>query len=342
MTEEEKIFAGRLFDARTKELRDIKHKAHITCQKFNLLDEYDENRQPLIRKFIGRIGQKYYFQGPVQFNYGCHTFIGENFFANFNFTVMDDGRIYIGDNVMIGPNVSLMATSHPLIPEERLAMLEPFSYVTLVGEASNADVAAEKIRELKPDLILLDIYMPGRDGFELLESLDEVPEVIFTTAFDEYAVQAFDYNALAYLVKPIDQRDLTRALSRAYEKISSSRPPERNGTYLSEKDRIFVKDGERCWFVRLGDIRYFESVGNYVRIHFDSYRPLILKSLNSVDCRLDPKVFFRANRGCIFNLKLIESIAPSSGGGLTVSLSGGDTVEISRRQTQKFKDMMSL
>jgi maltose O-acetyltransferase len=122
VTEEEKIFAGRLFDARTKQLRDIKHKAHITCQKFNLLDEYDENRQPLIKEFIGRIGQKYYFQGPVQFNYGCHTFIGENFFANFNFTVMDDGRIYIGDNVMIGPNVSLMATSHPLIPEERLAM----------------------------------------------------------------------------------------------------------------------------------------------------------------------------------------------------------------------------
>ncbi|OBR96819.1 galactoside O-acetyltransferase [Clostridium ragsdalei P11] len=122
MTEEEKIFAGRLFDARKKELLDIKHKTHMLCQKFNLLDEYDESRLPIIKEFMGRIGQKYYFQGPIQFNYGCHTFIGENFVANFNATILDDGKIYIGDNVMMGPNVSLMASSHPLIPEERIAM----------------------------------------------------------------------------------------------------------------------------------------------------------------------------------------------------------------------------
>jgi len=122
MTEEEKIFAGKLFDARTKELRDIKHKAHILCQRFNLMDEYDEKRLPIVREFIGEIGEKYYFQGPIQFNYGYHTFIGKNFFANFNTTVMDDGKIYIGDNVMLGPNVSLMATTHPLIAEERIAM----------------------------------------------------------------------------------------------------------------------------------------------------------------------------------------------------------------------------
>jgi len=122
MTEEEKIFAGRLFDPRSQELRDIKHKAHILCQKFNALEEYDKDRLPIIKEFIGRIGKKYYFQGPIQFNYGCHTFIGENFFANFNTTILDDGRIYIGENVMLGPNVSLMATTHPLLPEERIAM----------------------------------------------------------------------------------------------------------------------------------------------------------------------------------------------------------------------------
>lgn len=122
MTEEEKIFKGRLFDARCQELRDIKHKAHLSCQKFNALDEYDESRQPIIKEFIGAIGKKYYFQGPIQFNYGCHTFIGENFFANFNTTIMDDGKVYIGNNVMFGPNVSVMATTHPLIAEERLFM----------------------------------------------------------------------------------------------------------------------------------------------------------------------------------------------------------------------------
>ena len=131
MTEEERIFAGRLFDARSKELRDLKHTAHVLCQKFNALDEYDENRLPIIKEFIGRIGENYYFQGPIQFNYGCHTFIGKNFFANFNTTIMDDGRIFIGDNVMFGPNVSLMATSHPLIPKERTAMLYEDGHVSM-------------------------------------------------------------------------------------------------------------------------------------------------------------------------------------------------------------------
>jgi maltose O-acetyltransferase len=125
MTEEEKIFAGKLFDARTQELRCIKHRAHVLCREFNSMDEYDPNRLPLVREIVGAIGAKYYFQGPIQFNYGCHTFIGENFFANFNTTILDDGRVFIGDNVMFGPNVSLMASSHPLIPEERFAMQYP-------------------------------------------------------------------------------------------------------------------------------------------------------------------------------------------------------------------------
>lgn len=124
MTEEEKIFAGLIFDLRKKELKDIKHKAHEACRRYNAMDEYDKDRLPIIREFIGSIGKTYYFQGPIQFNYGSHTYIGENFFANFNLTVMDDARIYIGDNVCFGPNVSLMATNHPLIAEERMGVDE--------------------------------------------------------------------------------------------------------------------------------------------------------------------------------------------------------------------------
>lgn len=122
MTEEEKIFAGCIFNNRAPELVALKHKAHNACLRFNQLDEYDPQRQPIIREFIGAIGSVYYFQGPIQFNYGCHTFIGENFFANFNLTVMDDACIYIGSNVCFGPNVSLMATNHPLLPQERLGL----------------------------------------------------------------------------------------------------------------------------------------------------------------------------------------------------------------------------
>ena len=124
MTEEEKIFAGKMFDPRKQELKDIKHKAHIACQKFNAMDEYDPQRSRVIGEILGKTGKVYYFQGPVQVNYGCHTFIGENFFANFNLTVMDDGPIYIGDNVCFGPNVSLMATNHPLIAQERMGLDE--------------------------------------------------------------------------------------------------------------------------------------------------------------------------------------------------------------------------
>lgn len=122
MTEEEKIFAGKMFDPRKKELKDIKHKAHEACRRYNQMDEYDPDRLPIMKEILGSVGKTYYFQGPVQFNYGSHTFIGENFFANFNFTVMDDARVYIGDNVAIGPNVSLMATNHPLLAQERMGM----------------------------------------------------------------------------------------------------------------------------------------------------------------------------------------------------------------------------
>lgn len=129
MTEEEKIFAGLIFDPRKKELKDIKHKAHEACRRYNAMDEYDPDRLPIVKEFIGGIGKTYYFQGPIQFNYGSHTYIGENFFANFNLTVMDDARIYIGDNVCFGPNVSLMATNHPLIAEERMGVNEDGSTV---------------------------------------------------------------------------------------------------------------------------------------------------------------------------------------------------------------------
>ena len=122
MTEEEKIFAGRMFDPRRQELKDLKHIAHEACRKYNSMDEYDPARGDVLRAILGGAGKSCYFQGPVQFNYGCHTFIGENFFANFNLMVMDDARVYIGDNVCFGPNVSLMATNHPLPAQERTGL----------------------------------------------------------------------------------------------------------------------------------------------------------------------------------------------------------------------------
>ena len=123
MTEEEKIFAGKLFDLTDPELLKIKHETHAACQRYNALDEYDPERKEIVKRILGSVGENFRFQGPMQINYGKHMYVGDNFLANFNFTAMDDGPIYIGDNVSIGPNVSLMATNHPLIASERVTHL---------------------------------------------------------------------------------------------------------------------------------------------------------------------------------------------------------------------------
>ena len=128
-----------------------------------------------------------------------------------------------------------------------------------------------------------------------------------------------------------------------YRKDSIEKAESKEQTQaLNDDDQVFVKDGDKCWFVKLSDIRLFESEGNYVRVHFDKNRPLILRSLNNLDERLNNKTFFRASRKHIVNLKWVESIENWFNGGLMVKLKGGEQVEISRRQAAKLKDMMSL
>jgi two-component system, LytTR family, response regulator len=241
-----------------------------------------------------------------------------------------------------------------IVDDERLArnelkrLLEPYHKIEIVGEASNAEEALTLIDDLQPELLFLDIQMPGKNGFELLSSIEgKSPEVIFTTAYDEYAIKAFEFNALDYLLKPIDSERLKDAINRIEENQDHREEPtsethERSDKVLGENDQVFVKDGEKCWFVKLGKIRLFESMGNYVRLHFDDQKPLVLKSLNSLEDRLDPNTYFRANRKHIINLQWIEKIEPWFSGGLLVTLQGGDRIEISRRQAIRFKELMSL
>ncbi|HEX2616393.1 MAG TPA: LytTR family DNA-binding domain-containing protein [Flavobacteriales bacterium] len=230
-----------------------------------------------------------------------------------------------------------------IVDDERLArkelagLLEQYEHIEVVGEAANADEAEQRIAELKPDLLFLDINMPGRDGFQLLEALDHAPHVIFVTAYDEHAVHAFQVNALDYLVKPIDPARLEAAVSKL-PRVSDA--PQRE--QLHADDQIFLKDGEKCWFVTLKDVRLFESEGNYVRVRFADQKPLVLRSLNNLEKRLDPHIFFRANRKHIVNLKWVDKIEPWFSGGLNVKLSTGEVVEVSRRQAARFKELMSL
>jgi two-component system LytT family response regulator len=236
-----------------------------------------------------------------------------------------------------------------IVDDERLArgelkrLLKNFSAIEIVGEAANADEAIERMDTARPDLLFLDIQMPGRDGFELLESLTRVPKVIFTTAFDEYALKAFEFNALDYLLKPVEPKRLAAAIGKVENHQREEEKNSRfNSTPLGEADQIFVKDGERCWFVKLRDVRLLESEGNYTRLYFDNNKPLILRSLNYLEGRLDEKIFFRASRKYIINLRWIESIEPGFDGKLDVKLSNAPEIEMSRRQSQKFKELMSI
>ncbi|MEP6701291.1 MAG: response regulator, partial [Bacteroidota bacterium] len=225
-----------------------------------------------------------------------------------------------------------------IIDDERLAraelkkLLQDFPEVEVVDEAANAGEGISKIETHHPDLIFLDIQMPGKTGFDMLAELERSPQVIFTTAYDEFALKAFEVNALDYLLKPIEPKRLADAIQKL--QVTEHREVKIEGenfnnSILTEADQVFVKDGERCWFVKLNDIRLFESVGNYAKVFFGPNKPLILKSLNALEERLDEKTFFRANRKHIVNLRMIDKIEPYFNGGLLLELKGGEKIEVS-------------
>jgi two-component system LytT family response regulator len=242
-----------------------------------------------------------------------------------------------------------------IIDDERLArkelqnLLAKHPEIEVIGECANAEEARIMIEKEHPDLIFLDIQMPGKTGFELLDMLEYTPKIIFVTAYDEYAIRAFEVNALDYLLKPVEDFRLEEAIKKLSKNENSTSDDESesevevsNEGRLTLDDQIFLKDGEKCWFVSLRDIRVFESEGNYVRVYFEKYKPLILKSLNNLEKRLDEREFFRINRKFIVNLKEIIHIEPWFNGGLQIKLKSGENLEVSRRQATRFKDLLSL
>jgi two-component system, LytTR family, response regulator len=241
-----------------------------------------------------------------------------------------------------------------IIDDERLAreelkkLLKDYHEIEVIDEAKNPEEAIEKIKEQKPDLIFLDVQMPGMTGFDMLKKLDEIPKVVFITAYDEFALKAFDVKALDYLLKPVDPARLEETMQKLminddeFQSVVGALKSDRATRPLTITDNIFIKDGEKCYYVSLEKVRKFESDGNYVKVYFDGSRPLILRSLNSLEERLDPEHFFRANRKFIINLNWISMIENWFNGGLQVELKEGEKVEISRRQAIKFKEMMSI
>ncbi|WP_293293859.1 LytTR family DNA-binding domain-containing protein [Allomuricauda sp.] len=235
-----------------------------------------------------------------------------------------------------------------IVEDSRLArnelkeLLKLHDDLELVGEAENVDDGVALIESESPDLLFLDINMPEKDGFDLLEMLDEVPITVFTTAYDEYAIKSFEYNALDYLLKPVSSKRFNMALEKVREKMVTKEEIASNVKVLTETSQIFIKDGEACWLVKIGDITLFEIVGNYTRVHFEDKKPLLYKSLNQVEEKLPQDSFFRANRQQIVNTNYIENVVPWFNGKLKLTMKNGEEVEVSRRQSYIFKDKMSL
>ena len=232
---------------------------------------------------------------------------------------------------------ALIIDDEPPARRELRRLLSEFDWVEVVGEAGNVDQAQEMIAALAPELLFLDIQMPGGSGFDLLARLEDVPQVIFTTAYDQHALRAFEVDALDYLLKPIDPKRLAESLSRA-KSAHAARAPQ-PGAVL---EQIFVRDGSRCWFVPLREVRLLTSEGNYIRLSWGKEKPLLGRALAALEQRLDPNRFFRANRAQIINLDFIESVDLGVNGRLHAQLRGGPEVEISRRQARLFKAKTSI
>jgi two-component system LytT family response regulator len=234
-----------------------------------------------------------------------------------------------------------------IVEDSRLArvelknLLKGHPEVEIVGEAANAEIALAFLEQQEVDLLFLDINMPGKNGFEFLAELDEVPLVIFTTAYDEYAIKAFEVNALDYLLKPIEASRLKAALDRVAQELAGQAKEDTENP-LQQNSRIFVKDGEQCWLVEIQDIHRMESVGNYTRIYFKDQQAMVHKSLSKIEERLPEEQFFRANRQELIQLRCIAEIVPWFSGNLKAKMEDGTEVEISRRQASKFKKLLSL
>jgi len=236
-----------------------------------------------------------------------------------------------------------------IVEDSRLArnelkeLIKKHPEIELLGEAENVDQGYELIQGTQPDLLFLDINMPEKDGFELLEMLDEVPITVFTTAFDEYAIKSFEYNALDYLLKPINEKRFALAMEKVRSKLEgTSNEQIADQKRLTGNSQIFIKDGEKCWLIKIGDISHLEIVGNYTRVFFEEERPMLYKSLNQVEEKLPEKYFFRANRQQIINTNFIKTVVPWFNGKLKLTMMNGEEVEVSRRQSYLFKDKMSL
>ncbi len=220
--------------------------------------------------------------------------------------------------------------------------------VEVVGEAQNGLEAVDVIRNLRPDIVLLDIQMPGLNGFEVLEAVgaDLLPAVIFITAFDEFAVRAFEVEAVDYLLKPFDGERFHRAFEKCRQRVGPEAEGSGQVAHLLEKvlpaqpylQRIVVREADRLFFVEVRTVLCFSAQENYVELHTAKGKYLIRETLTHLEQRLDPARFARVHRSEIVNIEGIRELQPWSHGDYQILLLDGTKLRLSRRYQQNFFD----
>lgn len=236
----------------------------------------------------------------------------------------------------------LIVDDSRLARKELADILADIPNTTLIAEAVDVSSAIAAINMHKPDLVLLDIHLPDGDGFDVLEKSDFTPQIIFTTAYEQHALRAFEFNALDYLLKPVTHERLAAAIQKSISKHNIPVQPTIASAPKTRTDQIFVRDGEHCHFIRLSDLRLISVEGNYVRLFFLNSKTLLARSLNHIEERLDPQVFFRANRQQIVNMDYVAKIEPWLNEGLLIKMLDGTEVEVSRRQARELKQRLEI
>ena len=237
----------------------------------------------------------------------------------------------------------LIADDEALGRRELRRLLKVHADLEIVAEAEDGDQAVELIEKHSPDLIFLDIRMPGRDGFGVLDALEPpLPEIVFSTAYDQFAVDAIRRGALDYLLKPVAPEELARAMEKARERIGAKGPKLRRDGMLRGSDRIFVKDGKKVMFLEVEKISILESQGNYTKIVSSLGHILMHKPIGYFQDRLDPDLFLRANRSIMLNLARVSLWEPIHGGRFKATLEGGASFEVSRRQSRALQRKLKL
>jgi two-component system LytT family response regulator len=237
--------------------------------------------------------------------------------------------------------------------ERILGLLAQESDVEVVGQCSDGRQAISAIQQLSPELVFLDVQMPALDGFGVIRQVgaDRMPMVVFVTAYDEYALQAFEVHALDYLLKPFGRDRLQQCLDHARHQRDRHRAGELGKSLLAlvqdfkpdqqkKQDRLVVKSGGRVFFVRTEDIDWIEAAGNYVRLHMKDQSHLFRETMNQMEARLDPQRFFRIHRSRIVNTERIKELQPWFNGEYVVVLHNGAQLRLSRSYREKLEERL--